>query len=260
MTKKLDLRKQITMIRKVSLVVYVALAAAAWLLMKGDASQQFRWFYQTRDALASQDGTVLTAGSHLIVDMPYRVALLVVLLLSAVLSVLMMSVFKKQYDAQVANKLVPLRWVSIAIPAALIMEIVGMVQGVQDVAVLKVMAAAIILTALLSGIAERDNKSGANPTWKVFILSVLSGALPWLIIASTVLGTAVYGGVQLPWYAYALDAVVLVGFSAIAANQYLSIKRHKQWKDFLFVERNYHLIGLALKVAFAAVLIAAFNR
>jgi hypothetical protein len=259
MSKKLELSKQISMIRKMSVVVYVALAIAAVFVMN-TAAQQMRWFYQTADKLASNNDPVFASGSHFLVDIQYRFALVVVLLLAAVFTAVAFTKNNDQYAQWLRDKFVPLRWIGIGVTAALIMEIVAMICGMQDMVVLKVMAGSILATALLSGLAERENVGVRRPVWKAFTVAVITGVLPWMIVGGTMVGTYVYGGVHLPWYAYALAGIALAGFSGIAVNQFLSIKQYKAWQEDRFTERNYLLAGFVLKVAFAAVLIVAFKR
>jgi hypothetical protein len=248
---------QIASLRKLSVVVYVALAAAAWFMMSG-ATQQFRWPFLTRDALASQEHTVFALGSKLVVEMPYRVAVIIVLALAALWGLLLLTKLKAKYARAVADKVVGYRWVGIAVVAALMMEVVAMLNGVQDILVLKLVAGSVAVTALLSWLAERDNKVAGKPVWTAFTLSVFSGLFPWLLIGGILAGTAMYGGgVRLPWYVYALDGAVFLGFSGTALTLFKSIRGRA---DYLVTERNYTVISLLMKTAFAVILIWGLMR
>jgi hypothetical protein len=87
----------------------------------------------------------------------------------------------------------------------------------------------------------------------------VTGVLPWLLIAVSALTTYMYGLVRSPWYVYALYAVTLVGFGGLAFNQRQHYRRANQWK-YEVVERNYVLINLAVKAAFALILLAGLRR
>jgi hypothetical protein len=119
-------------------------------------------------------------------------------------------------------------------------------------------AGLIVVTCALGWLADRQN-TGARQDWSAYSISLLSGVLPWLVIGEVLLLTGIYGGVRLPWFSYALAASVLLGFTLLAVNQLLNIRKHNQWKQYSYVERNYIVIDLITKAAFATILIVGLR-
>lgn len=252
------IRQKVRTLRQSIILSLVILLGLTATLMSG-AAQQFRWFFQTSDGLASEKSTVFATGSKLLFDMPYSLALGIVLAIALVYHVLLLTASKKSYERAVTNRIVPHRWLYLGISSALMIEILAMVHGVQDIMVLKLMAGSIFVTTLLGWVVERDNKAH-QPSWRVYTISLLTGVLPWLVILGILLGTCLYGGVRLPWYAYALDAVTFFGFSSVALNQFLWIRQTRGWRTYARVEWNYVLGDALTKVGFAVILIAGLMR
>ncbi len=150
-----------------------------------------------------------------------------------------------------------MRWVGWGITSALMVEVVALLSGVSDIFVLKLIAALMLITCALAWVAEKRNKQAGRPAWSEFVVSLFTGSLPWLLIGGYAVGTWVWGLIRYPWYVYALYAVLLVGFTMLTATQY---KRINGWRNTLVVERNYLLVGLFTKAAFAVILILAFQK
>ena len=153
----------------------------------------------------------------------------------------------------------PYRWFDLGITGALIMEVVALLSGVNDLMVLKMVGGAVFVTGMLGLIAERQNNSTSKPVWSAYLTSLFSGVLPWFLIASYAVGTVVYGSVRAPWYVYAVYAAFAGGWLLIAANEHKQYRKVGAWANYMVVERNYVVLSLLTKVAFAAILIAGLR-
>jgi hypothetical protein len=260
MSKKSDLRSQLQRLLAISTGLFLLLAVLSAILIN-DASYQLTLGHMAKDALASQGGsTVLAPASHYLFDLPLRMIVPVILGLSALGTGLAMTRLRASYDKDLKNGVRPFRWIYLAVTASLMVLVVALLSGITDLVVLKVLAGVIVVSKLLEWLSEKQNKGARNPQLFAFVLAIVLGALPWLLIGASAIGTSVFGLERFGWHVYALYAVVLGSFILLALNHIKYFRRVGQWKDYLYVERNFLAIDLAAKVAFAVILIVAFLR
>ena len=234
-----------------SAILALALAAAAGFLMNNTSYQLFTGLL-TNDELASKTGTVFVPAIHSVFDLELRWAVVGILVLSAILPLLAATRKRKQYEDSLAKKVMLWRWIDMAVISALMVEVIALLSGVQDVMTLKFIGAFVAITCVLGWFSEKRNANTPNTSWSNYILSLVTALLPWLMIGVYGVGTVLYGSVRSPWYVYALYASTLLAFTAFFING----KRRLQAKqDYEVTERNYLLLSIFAKTAFAVILI-----
>lgn len=239
-----------------ALVLFLGLAVAAAFVMN-ESSFQLTIGHLARNDIMSTENTVFSSAVRAVYDVQLRYLVVATMLLSAVGPALYISKLEKRYSQYLqTTRLQPYRWVDFALTGALMTETVALLSGVNDIMVLKLVGGSVIVSAMLGLIAERQNNAAAKPVWSAYLTSLFSGVLPWFLIATSAVATVVYGNVRAPWYVYAAYAAVAGGFVLVARNEYAQYKRGQ---NYLAVERNYQMISLLSKVAFAAVLIAGLR-
>lgn len=250
-----------TTLRKLYFVkafVFAALAVAAGFLMN-DTSYPLGVGYQAKDelvGLTAQKTEFVHASQHLL-DVEIKWVVVFILGLAAVLSLLAATRLRRKFEDTLVDGVSPMRWVGWGITSALMVETIALLAGVSDILVLKLLAGLMLATCTLAWISEKRNKQAGRPTWSDFVLGLFTGSLPWLLIVGYAVTTWVWGLIRYPWYVYALIVATIAGFTLLTANQY---KRVNGWTNTLIVERNYLLIGLVTKAAFAVILILAFQK
>lgn len=257
-SKKSDLYRDIHILHLIRAVTFVAGAVALAVMLRGKTFP-VNALYMTKDALASQSQTIFVPAIKNLFDAPLGYMAAVALLVSGGVALYRYTKGENEYKKNVKKSSDMLKWLDLAISSAVMIEVLALVAGVSDPAVIKMSAGAIVVTCALGWLADRQNVGAKKPDWSAYGISIVTGVLPWLVIAESLLFTGLYGEVQLPWYSYALAGASLVGFAAIAINQLLHIRQHQQWKQYMFVERNYLTIDLLLKLAFAGILIAGLR-
>lgn len=226
------------------------------ILMLHSKTVPVNTLFMTRDALTSQDSTVFVPALRNLFDAPLGYMASVPLLVSGVVALYCYTKGEPAYKKQVKSNGGVLKWLDLGISSAIIIEIVALLAGISDPAVVKICAGSIVVTCALGWLSEKQNQTTTkNPDWSAYGISLISGMLPWLIIGETLLFTSLYGSVRLPWFSYALAGSMLVGFVLLALNQLLNIHAYKNWKHYMFVERNYLTIDIITKLAFAGILI-----
>ena len=247
----------ITQLQVISLVLSAALATAAAVLMNTQAYQLVKGMLAKNELASASDAALVPAVTH-VIDLELRWAVVGVMATSAVLSLIMLTVYKNRYSAAVKARVNGLRWAEIAITSALMVEVVALLSGINDIFVLKVIAGLVIVTCALGWVSEKRNLQANRTVKSELMISVLTGALPWLLILGYAASTYIHGRVTSPWYVYALYAVLIVGFTGYC----LALKGfvYRRFTDYTVLERRQLLIGILTKVAFASILIAALFK
>lgn len=240
--------------------LFAILAVAAGLIMGSD-SYQLTVGHLAKDGLA--EGTVLVPAVQALYDVEVRWIVVAAMVFSAVLPLLYVTKLENRYSDYLQNsRMVPFRWLDLAVTGALMVETTALLSGVQDLFVLKLVGGLVALSFLLGLIAERQNNGVQRMVSSAFSAGILSAALPWVLIVAYAISTVVYGATSSPWYVYALYAALVAGMAAIICIQATEFRRRRAaWQqNYLLVERNYLAVTILTKVAFAAILIAGLLR
>jgi hypothetical protein len=240
-----------------SSAVFLLLAVAAGALMSA-VTRPVSLGFLASDELASKTSTVFASAYKFIYDVEIRWTVVALLVLSAIVPLLYATRWRAAHRRALNNRVLMWRWIDLAVTGAIMIEIIGLLSGIHDITLLKLTGGFIAVTAILGYIAERQNADARATVWNAYWLSLVTGVVPWLVIATYALGTFFYGNIRSPWYVYAVYAVTLVGFSVLGLTQY---KQHKVLtSDYASVERRYALTNLLTKTAFAAILIAGLQK
>lgn len=234
--------------------LFLLLAVLAGVLMS-NVSYQLTVGHIARDELA---GGTLVPAVQAVYDVELRWLVVTALVLSAVMPVLYLTNLRERYTSFVKNtRMQPMRWIDFAVTGAFIVSVVALLSGVSDLPTLKLVGGLVVATGILGLIAERQNNTTAKPVRIAYLTSLLTGFLPWLLITTYAVATVIYAAYA-PWYIYALYAAVLGGYVLHVRNQHLAL--YRPTSNYLMVERNYVVVNLLLKSAFAVILIAGFFR
>lgn len=215
--------------------------------------------YLTVDSLASADKVVLAPAARVVWEVELRYLLAGIFVIAAIGSLLLATILRKRYENTVANQTSGFRWLFVGISSALLLEFASILGGVQDLATLKLIAALVLVTSLLSWLAERENKGAANPKWLAYSFALVAGALAWVPLATSMVATPLYGMERFSWYVYAFAGVLLLGFIGFALTLSRQIRVGKASGGYLSAESSYLSIDLAMKVAAIAVIFAALK-
>jgi hypothetical protein len=243
----------------VSTALSALLAVGSGALLNSSATD-VTLSHAARDELASGGGTVLAPASTVLATVELRYVLVAIFAFSTIASLLLATKLRANYERTLKNNTSGWRWLFMGVAAALLLEYLYLLVGINDLFVLKLGGGLVLATALLGWMSERENKIAGRAKWLAFSTSVLTGVLAWLPIVGSLIGTSIYGMERFGWHVYALVVVLLVGFVAFAVNTFLQIKKHRQWRDYLFTERNYLAVGVLVKVAVGAIVFTALHR
>ena len=154
------------------------------------------------------------------------------------------------YRDNLARNINYARWLEYSVSASVMMVLIAMVTGVQDVgAVLGIFAAntAMILFGLVMEMRNHDRPE-RDYDWGPFIAGCIVGIVPWIIITIQVAGAegqANDGGV--PTFVYGIIVSLFVLFNSFAVNMALQYAKIGRWKSYLFGEKGYLVLSLVAK-------------
>jgi hypothetical protein len=243
----------------ISAALSAVLFSILTLIFVSSASAGLLLNFQARDAFANLDSVVLGSASEVLVNVEYRFVLVAALLVGGIGSLLLATRLRKTYEAGVKANVSGLRWIFMGLSAALTLEFVSFIGGVQDIATLKTIAALVLATVLFGWISDRENAVNKGQKWLAYIAALFTGFAAWLPLVGSLIGTSVYGGERFGWHVYALAFVTLAGFIGFALNQLGSIKKKAQLEYTVF-EQRYLRLDQITKFLIVLITVAALQK
>lgn len=211
----------------VSIVLSIALGLLVILGMNHTAYQLVLNFWGSND-LASHSTTVFAPANRVVWEIQARWFLFVLLLIGLIVDALFLNskTSKKKVKEEVSTKF---RSLDFGLTSGLIILIVAILSGVQDIPVLLIIWALVLLASLT--FAHALKLKSIKDSKNLVLISNLIRLLPWLVIAVYACSTIVYGMVRSPWYVY---VVYLIGLFDLGLIFYLSSlinNRNKNQRD-----------------------------
>ena len=246
-------------IRSVSIALYVILALVAAFVM-GGKSYMLTIAYWTKDELASKGSTVYAPAIRSVYDVQMRWAVVGLMLVSAVLVAMQLSKAKKQSREDVSTKGNIWRWVEVGVTFAILTELVAVLNGATDLAMLKLAGILIVITSALGWLSDRLNNGAKSPAKAPYYVGLVALIFPWIVILQLMVAAPLFGAVWAPWYVYAASGVVLLGAVGISMNQRNQLRGKRRWQNDYFVSNNYAVLSMLTKVAFAIILIIGLHK
>ncbi|HSX27408.1 MAG TPA: heliorhodopsin HeR [Patescibacteria group bacterium] len=253
-----DVHQQLHWLHTVSFLAFGLWAVIAGAVIK---TTQFTLnvSYLTKDELASQKTTIFASALRHVCDVDLRWLLVGILVLSMIIPLLTVTKLHNKYHDMLKARVQSLRWIDFAVTGALLVELVALLSGFNDILTLKLIAGVVAAAYLMGWFTERETKSKGSSSWLPFSLGLIIGGLAWAVIGTSLAYNYVYGLTRLPWYVYASAGAALAGNLLMAVNQYGQLKGLRAWRDYMVVERNYLAINLISKIAVASILIVGLR-
>jgi hypothetical protein len=127
--------------------------------------------------------------------------------------------------------------------------LIAMFTGIADLRALLAIAgvnAAMILFGLLM---EHFNPERERADWLPFWFGCVAGAVPWIAITISLVGSELEGDV--PGFVYGIFVSLFLLFNSFAVNMWLQYRQIGPWRDYLFGEWAYLFLSLTAKSALA---------
>jgi len=207
----------------------------------------------TRSFLNGPPGTAPERAQWFTVRLGPAVALF--LLLAAIDHLLMAAPgLNRWYNGMLARERNDARWIEYSVSASLMIVLIAMIIGVDDLAALLAIAgvnACMLFFGLL--MEHGSTPSAGNVNWMPFFYGCFAGAVPWALIALQ-LATAedlAADAEGVPTLVYGIIGSLFLLFNSFAVNMVLQYKRVGKWADSLYAEKAYIVLSLVAKTALA---------
>jgi hypothetical protein len=153
------------------------------------------------------------------------------------------------YEARLELGVNYARWIEYSVSASLMIVLIAMFTGIADIRALIAIAgvnAAMILFGLLM---EHTNLGRARPDWLPFWFGCIAGAVPWIAVTISLIGSERNGDV--PGFVYGIFVSLFLLFNSFAVNMALQYREIGPWRRYLFGEWGYLVLSLVAKSALA---------
>ena len=206
----------------------------------------------TRSFLNGPPGTAPERAQWFTVRLGPAVALF--LLLAAIDHLLMAAPgVNRWYNGMLARERNDARWIEYSVSASLMIVLIAMITGVDDLAALVAIAGVNACMLFFGLLMERmSTPSERDVNWMPFIYGCFAGAVPWLLIVLQIATSEDLGtGGGPPTFVYGIIVSLFLLFNSFAVNMVLQYRRVGRWADSLYAEKAYIVLSLVAKTALA---------
>lgn len=250
--KKTDRKVTLRRLNLLSAALGVLGALAAGLLMSKVSYQMFTGLLTTNPLTGG-----LAPAVHVVYDVELRWVVVAILVLSAIVPLLAATRSRKMYEASLDQKIMSVRWIDMGLIGGLIVATVALLSGVQDIMTLVLIGGFVAVTCALGLMAEKQN-AGAERTYRgAYKVGLVTGVMPWLLIAVYAIGTPIWGQVHNVWAVYALYVALILSFTGAVMSQRNYIDRKA---DYDVTEQRYLTYSILTKIAFVLFLVLGFKK
>lgn len=173
------------------------------------------------------------------------------LFLSAIAHVLIGTLLYRRYVIHLSNEINPYRWYEYAISASVMIVVIAMLAGIWDLGTLVALFSLVAIMNLMGLVMELQNQIGGPIDWTPYNIGVLAGAIPWVVIAISLVGSVIASGGDVPTFVIYIFVSIFIFFNLFAVNMILQYRQSWRWESYLFGERMYILLSLVAKSALA---------
>lgn len=150
------------------------------------------------------------------------------------------------------------RWIEYFFSSSIMMVLIAMLTGISDSGAL-IAIFGVNASMILFGLLMEKYETPGRPSWLSFLFGCFAGAVPWVIVAISVLGIG-FNRPAPPTFVYGIVISLFVFFNIFAVNMWLQYHKVGRWRDYLFGEKVYIVLSLTAKSllawwVFSAVLI-----
>lgn len=185
-----------------------------------------------------------------IFSLPFGILVASFLFISALFHFIVVSPkFNKIYNDQINKKMNAFRWYEYAISSSLMITLIAVLFGVNDIGALILIFGLNATMNLFGLLMEKINQYTKKTDWSSFVYGSIAGLIPWIVIIMYAFGNSNPG--DIPWFVYAVFGSYLVFFNLFPINMILQYKKIGKWQDYIYGERIYIILSLIAKSVLA---------
>ena len=185
------------------------------------------------------------------VDAPLPLLVAAFLFLSALAHATVATVKYGSYVRALERGMNPYRWYEYSVSASLMIVVIAMLSGIWDLGTLVALFGLVAVMNLCGLVMEVHNQTTERTDWTSYWVGVIAGAVPWITIGVSLVGSIVASEGQVPDFVLFIYVSIFVFFNLFAVNMIFQYRETWRWKNYLFGERVYILLSLFAKSALA---------
>jgi hypothetical protein len=201
---------------------------------------------------ANNNGTLeITPDPQVLWNVPFGIGVGIFLLISALTHFYLATLGYKRYVENMRKNINPVRFYEYALSSSLMIVLIGMLNGIYDVAAIILLFTVNAAMNLFGIVMELHNQHTKKTDWTAFTYGSIAGIVPWIVIMVYFIGTINTGEAKPPGFVYAIIPILFVFFNMFAINMILQYKKIGKWRDYLYGERAYIILSLGAKTVLA---------
>nr|BDC16595.1 heliorhodopsin [Sicyoidochytrium minutum DNA virus] len=154
---------------------------------------------------------------------------------------------RKQYVYFLERRENPFRWDEYAMTSSLMIIVIAMFFGVNDVTQLMLIFAANAAMNFFGTCMETTQVPGKTVDWKPFFFGSFVGLVPWIVIFFYFFSNPNGIPEGIPPFVYGILVTYICFFFSFAINMLLSYTQVGGWRDYRVGEKGYMLLSLVSK-------------
>jgi hypothetical protein len=185
-------------------------------------------------------------------DVPIGVAVASFFAMSAIAHLALAFPARGWYQRRLARRQNPARWIEYAFSSSVMIVVIAMLTGIQEVGTLIAIAGANAAMNLFGWSMEAANEGRDRPQWLHYVFGCIAGIVPWLVITvSLATGLTTPDAAPIPAFVIAIYVSLFLSFNVFAFNMVFQFRRIGRWRDYLYGERAYMFLSLFAKTLLA---------
>ncbi|MDQ3093794.1 MAG: heliorhodopsin HeR [bacterium] len=226
-------------------MIQLAQAAAVVLLDKTHLALPVSTNYSTTDSLASLGASqVLVPATKNLLDLRLSYVLAAILVISALMHIKVATVRRERYEVGLTNETNRERWIGGALVYGLMIVVISMIIGISDKSLLLMLFSSTAVMLLTGWALERNRVLGQRVNPVSYLIGLLSGLAPWLVIAWYLIMTMRSGEVTYDSFVYVLVGSMALIYLALIYLHNMQLRRTGSYSVYANVERAFILLSL----------------
>lgn len=227
-------------------------SAVLILILSNSSTLPLTTNYLTIDPLLSSEARpVLVSATTEVGSVNLAYLMVAFLLMSAVAHIIIATLYRKRYEADLKKGINKARWIEYSFSASTMMVAIAVLSGIYDISSLLMIFTLIAIMNLMGLVMEIWNQVTKKTNWLSYMIGCLAGIVPWIVFAIYVWGISVYGAGEIPTFVYWIYLSIFIFFNSFAVNMYLQYSKKGKWADYLYGEKVYMILSLVAKSALA---------
>lgn len=192
----------------------------------------------------------LEPATYQLFDLSLPLLIAAFFFLSAAAHLIIATIYRKKYLANLEKGINKARWVEYSISASVMIVAISLLVGIYDLGSLMALFSLVAIMNLCGLIMEVHNQTTQKTNWLSYWVGCLAGVVPWAVIA-LYLWAGAENGSAAPDFVYWIFVSIFLFFNCFALNMLLQYKKIGRWSNYLYGEKVYIVLSLVAKSALA---------